>query len=42
MSAYRAQAKGTTKEARDVTYGVSRKDEEMLDWYVASLVGEGA
>ena len=27
---------------RKVRFEVSRKDEEELDWYVTSVVGEGA
>ncbi len=41
MSAY-AKEVGKKEEVKKVTFQVSKRDEEMLDWYVAELVGEGA
>ncbi len=40
MSAQRQEE--VREGVRRVKFQVSRKDEEELDWYVSSLVGEGA
>ncbi len=41
MSAQRAREE-VKEGTRRMTFSVSRRDEEELDWYVSSVTGEGA